>query len=115
MYWQYDNPISGGRAACPWDFDTSRYLGVKFVDTKGSLHYGWVRVSVSSPLTIVGYAYETIPNKPITTGVAHGNVDDARMFEPMAPTSPTAVSLGWLALGASGLAVWRRPEEEQAA
>jgi hypothetical protein len=32
----------------------------------------------------------------------------------IAPTSAEPAMLGWLALGAPGLAVWRKPEQEQA-
>jgi hypothetical protein len=111
MFWQHDSPISGGDSACPWNFEGTRYLGVKFIDTKGNLHYGWVRValgfSTEATLTITGYAYETVPNKPITTGVTRG--EDAEML------APAPASLGWLAVGAPGLAIWRRPEEQLAA
>ncbi|MFZ0321584.1 MAG: hypothetical protein WAL56_20840 [Candidatus Sulfotelmatobacter sp.] len=115
MYWLYENPISGANTACPWNSESPRYLGVKFVDTKGNLHYGWVRVSISGGVTITGYAYETTPNKIITTGVTTGAADDARLMEPtdsLAPGSAPA-SLGMLALGAPGLVAWRRLEEEQ--
>jgi hypothetical protein len=107
MYWRYENPISGANTACPWNSESPRYLGVKFVDTKGNLHYGWVRVSISGGVTITGYAYETVPNKIITTGVTTGAADDARLMEPtdsLAPGSAPA-SLGMLALGARGW--WR--------
>lgn len=123
MYWIYENPISGGvETACAWKFDSSRYLGVKFVDAEGSLHYAWVRVSLaystSATVTITGYAYETVPNKLITTGVTQGAADDANMVVPentFEPSSPLPARLGFLALGAPGLAAWRRPEEEQSA
>jgi hypothetical protein len=70
-----------------------RYLGLKFY-IKGKAHYGWARLTakrqVGNPsfaLTLTGYAYETIPNKPITTGKTHGEEDG---------------TLGRLAQGASG-------------
>jgi hypothetical protein len=124
MYWDYENPISGGDFyACPWNFAGARYLGVKFVDTKGNLHYGWVRVSRSytssgETATITGYAYETVPNKVITTGVAQGPTGEAKMLLPedmFAPSSAASANLGLLALGAPGLEVWRKPEEHLAA
>ncbi len=118
MYWVYENPISGGVfTACRWNSEATRYLGVKFVDTKGNLHYGWVRVAIGysagETVTITGYAYETVPNKGITTGVTHGAVEDASMVAPesmFTPTSAAPASLGLLALGSSGLEIWRRPE-----
>jgi hypothetical protein len=51
------------------------YLGLKFV-IKGKWHYGWARVSVSTyerlDAALTGYAYETIPNKPIIAGKTKG-------------------------------------------
>lgn len=47
---------------------TNRYLGLEF-KVNGNVHYGWVRLNFpfSKGATITGYAYETIPNKPIIT------------------------------------------------
>jgi hypothetical protein len=90
------------------------YLPVKFTDSEGKIHFGWVRIDVSRVpnATITGYAYETIPNKPITAGVTHGPVsEDAKLVDPMIDSDvPKAASLGMLALGAPSLAVWRRQE-----
>ena len=72
---------------------TNRYLGIRF-ETHSKIHYGWARCSVYPsktlpyPLIMTGYAYETIPNKPIIAGKTHGR-DEA--------------TLGRLAQGASGL------------
>jgi hypothetical protein len=53
-----------------------RYLGLKFV-VDGEVHYGWARLSVTLGHqrqmddvvgTLTGYAYETVPDKPITAG-----------------------------------------------
>jgi hypothetical protein len=60
-----------------WINVKNRYLGIRF-KIKGEIHYGWARltVQVQRPLTITailtGYAYETIPNKPIITGKTKG-------------------------------------------
>jgi hypothetical protein len=60
-----------------WINVRDRYLGVKF-KIKGETHYGWARLSVhiQLPITITtiltGYAYETIPNKPIISGKTKG-------------------------------------------
>ena len=93
----------------------NRYLGVKFL-IDGETHYGWVRMTVSTSMgggmnaTIDSYAYETDPDTPIC----------AREVQPCpAPPGDDATpeetgqnvggpSLGMLALGADGLALWRR-------
>jgi hypothetical protein len=56
-----------------------RYLGLRF-KIKGRMHYGWARLNVKvvrpphAAITAVltGYAYETIPNKPIFAGETKG-------------------------------------------
>jgi len=91
------------------------YLAVKFTDTEGALHYGWVRIKITGHVqaTITGYAYESTPNKPITAGVTHGASSEESMLQPMlSPGAPSAASLGMLALGAPSLAVWRKQEGE---
>jgi hypothetical protein len=59
---------------------SDRYLGLKFV-IQGEVHYGWARLSVTVAHerqygdvsgTLTGYAYETIPDKPIVTGHTTG-------------------------------------------
>lgn len=72
-----------------------RYLGLKFT-IKGQIHYGWARISTpihwfkgASFATLTGYAYETIPNKPIVAGRTKG--PDVITLEPG--------SLGALAAG----------------
>jgi hypothetical protein len=89
-----------------WKNVTNRYLGLKFV-IRGKIHYGWARLSVSVPshsqinAILTGYAYETIPNKPIITGKTHGK-DVITLQDP---------SLGHLAAGASGMKAWRHEEQ----
>lgn len=63
---------SGG----PWRQATRLYLGLKFV-IQGQIHYGWARLNVTATNdgvygAINGYAYETIPNKPIASGAGGG-------------------------------------------
>ena len=75
----------------------NRYLGLKFF-IHGKAHYGWARLSLQIitkqgiggriNATLTGYAYETIPNKPIIAGKTHGK-DEA--------------TLGRLAQGVSGI------------
>jgi hypothetical protein len=75
----------------------NRYLGLKFI-IKGKVHYGWARMTVTvgkHPVlgdvqgTLTGYAYETIPRKPIIAGQTKGS--DVITVQP--------TSLGRLALG----------------
>ncbi len=75
----------------------NRYLGFEF-KISGQTRYGWARLSVKvipRNLTayLTGYAYETIPNKPIIAGKTTG--PDVITLEPG--------SLGALAAGASRL------------
>jgi hypothetical protein len=64
----------------------NRYLGVKFL-INGQSHFGWVRLTVKSDkllsisATITGYAYETVPNKPIFAGTAAGTAGKSSAAE----------------------------------
>jgi len=74
---------------------SGKYLGVRF-DISGNTHYGWIQVNVPggtfpTSATITGYAYEDIADKQITAGAI-----------------PEPGSLALLALGAAGLAAWRK-------
>ncbi|MFZ0321579.1 MAG: hypothetical protein WAL56_20815 [Candidatus Sulfotelmatobacter sp.] len=94
---------TSGYITGPWGEVKNRYLGFAFV-IDGKEHFGWARLSTNifafdSTTDILGYAYETIPNKPIVAG------DEGQSEE-----TSTAPSLGALALGNSGLAVWRTKE-----
>ncbi len=73
---------------------------------------------------LTGYAYETTPNKPIITGKTKGP-DNASMKDPndigpgASVTRPTPdqrqpCTLGMLAFGAQGVALWRRKQNESA-
>jgi hypothetical protein len=101
-----------------WANVKNRYIGVTFA-VHGKTHYGWARLSVKlsrRPFKVTailtGYAYETIPNKPIIAGKTKGR-DEVGFEDPNAtlnlnmPTRETA-GLGLLALGAPGLWIWRR-------
>jgi len=74
-----------------WFKKNHAYLGLEFF-IKGQAHFGWARLKVVGELDIkakmTGYAYETIPNKPIRAGQTHGNDE---------------VTLGRLAQGVSGV------------
>jgi hypothetical protein len=99
----------------PWSTATGGYLGFKFL-IKGKVHYGWARLTgfrlQFGSWFLEGYAYETIPNKPIKAGATKGNGDeridgpDALLVAP----APKPATLGALATGASGLSSWRQKE-----
>jgi hypothetical protein len=115
----------------PWVNVTNRCLGLKF-KINGKTHYGWARLSVQMPgnflmnATLTGYAYETIPGKSIKAGQTFDilpptpdslSPDDpgpgASLTNPI-PDNSQPASLGLLALGAPGLAIWRREESVDA-
>jgi hypothetical protein len=107
-FFQYSHSSFTG----PWAGVTNRYLGFKFL-IDGQVHYGWARVSVPDiyDVVVTGYAYETIPNKPIIEGHTFGP-QSAAIAAPLdlaAPPSQPA-SLGLLARGADTLAIWRRED-----
>jgi hypothetical protein len=96
---------------------SNRYLGFRF-KIAGKVHYGWARLSTAVgqhkrgeiTATLTGYAYETIPNKPIITGKTKGPYDsdaEAGNASLIAPRLPPA-TLGMLTLGAPALSIWRR-------
>jgi len=89
----------------------NHYVGLKLV-IKGEAHFGWARLNVTTKYPIVatltGYAYETVANKPIVTGKTKGADLDGQVSQHMSHAALRNVSLGQLARGASGLAVWRR-------
>jgi hypothetical protein len=79
----------------------NRYVGLK-LEIRGKAHFGWARLSVAIQpsqvtATLTGYAYETIPNKPIIAGKTKG--PDVTTVSP--------ASLGHLAAGASAIPSWR--------
>jgi hypothetical protein len=113
---QSDYEVSGGN----WANVNNRYLGLKFW-IKGKVHYAWARLSVKCQLTgitalLTGYAYETIANKPIIAGQIHG-ADDYGQLAPASLKMPAEkpATLGWLALGAPGLSIWKRGDRPEAA
>jgi hypothetical protein len=96
----------------PWVNVTNRYLGVQF-QISGKTHYGWVRMTTGSGGPVItGYAYELTPN----TAIKDGAVTSPAKVSSLAPddfTSPSSQtrSLGVLARGAEGVAIWRREKE----
>jgi hypothetical protein len=99
-------------SAGAWGNGAKGYLGIKF-QINGQTHYGWARLSIGRlPATLTGYAYETIPNKPIIAGKRSEASESAavRPDEVLAP-GKTQASLAMLARGADSIAIWRREEE----
>jgi len=102
-------PPSTNRYRGPWENGgkgvKNRYLGLKF-EIRGKTHYGWARLNFPSPrlATLTGYAYETIPNKPIVTGETKG--PDVIEIQ--------SSSLGDLAAGASAIPAWRSEKQQRA-
>lgn len=92
------------------------YLGLKF-KINGRFHFGWARITITTTsndftATLTGYAYETIAGKAIAAGQIEGPESqsiDAPNATLTAP-APQPATLGLLAIGASGLFIWRREE-----
>ena len=102
-YWYDGGTSCKGR----WYGIVDGYVGLKFrID--GKVHYGWARLSVEAQggglesVTLTGYAYETIPGKPIIAGKTKGP-DVITLQDP---------NLGHLARGASAISSWRAEESQ---
>jgi hypothetical protein len=97
----------GGFYLGPWADVRDHYLGFAFV-IDGQIHFGWARLSMKYFTCfgciewIEGYAYETIPGKPIIAG------DTGQSTQ----SSAQPATLGALAAGAPALSLWRKQEEE---
>ncbi len=80
----------------------SQFLGIEF-NQGGADHFGWARVGIlttkngvgSRGSEVTGFAYETNPNQ----GIAAGQTTEA---------TPEPATVGLLAVGGAGIAVWRR-------
>jgi hypothetical protein len=104
-----------------WGVGTSKYLGVRFL-IKGATHYGWIRLTIMRSIifdgafrvsgTITEFAYETVANKKIGAGATTASDDTATSGPVHSNGSSNGASLGMLALGSDGLALWRRPRPE---
>jgi hypothetical protein len=117
-----------------WANVANQYLGLRF-QIDGEVHFGWARLSVKfhggTPAErtweahLTGYAYETVPGKAIiagqTSGVSNDNksgpeavgrsvVIPGSARRRRAPAPLQIAPLGTLALGASGIALWRRED-----
>jgi hypothetical protein len=94
----------------PWGKPgAGQYLGLKFT-INGEVHYGWARLTVTAigqfiSATLTGYAYETVADAPIVTGMT-SDIAEETTIRPMKPELEPA-SLGRLAQGATGIRAWR--------
>jgi len=91
--------LNGHEAKGFWlNVKSPRFLGVKFLISRET-HFGWIRIlsSTADQATISGYAYETVPNKPVIAGVCKDQVTAPDAMMELAPGS-----LGRLAAGAAG-------------
>lgn len=87
----------------------NRFLGLQFM-IKGHKRFGWARLSVSAApyqVLLTGFAYETMPNKPIIAGKTKGPEEVSAI---PARSNAQPASLGVLAKGSCGLSIWRRKE-----
>lgn len=89
---------------------SNRYLGLKF-KINGEVHYGWARLDAwAGGALLTGYAYETIPNQGLNAGQEQETEKSVEQPDPAALTHPAQkpATLGALAGGSRGLAMWRR-------
>jgi hypothetical protein len=116
-----ENPGGQGMVG-NWKDVQDRYLGIRF-QINGETHYGWARFTthvnfgprISILAELNGYAYETVPDRPIFT-VRRSDAPDAAgaglgaaAFGAEKPASDREfATLGLLALGAPGIPFWRR-------
>jgi hypothetical protein len=89
-----------------------RFVGLKF-KIDGQTHFGWVRITLDivringlKGATITAYAYETIPDKKIVVGSTTESATASA-------DASSRASLGMLAAGADGQAIWKSEPEEQ--
>jgi hypothetical protein len=104
---------SPGSVACPWQGrgNLGGFLALKFV-AGGNTYFGWARIALNTTVpTITGYAYEDTPGASIKSGAMGGPEEKSDASQTPALPAPQPATLGALARGASGLALWRRPEE----
>jgi hypothetical protein len=64
----------------------------------GKTHFGWARFTIKAQArgvvaTLTGYAYETVPNKPIIAGKTKGSDDNRIVEEPNASLAAPASNL----------------------
>ena len=106
-----DDPImatssvsANGNAAQSGQFidKTNKFLGLR-LSLDGNTYYGWARVDVKTAgaalyVELLDYAYQNTPNMPILAGQG---------------IQKTEGTLGALAFGADGIALWRKPSDSK--
>jgi len=112
----------GGKASYfdEWANVSNRYLGFQF-QISGQTYYGWARLTVKFhpglpedrtwEAHLTGYAYQTGADVPIIAGQTQDGAEVEGAQEGATPGAPA--SLGKLALGANGVALWRRGESDR--
>jgi hypothetical protein len=115
-----ETQISASTVFGPFANTTGRFLGLKFT-INGKTRYGWARfgrvtASAASGPTVTavltGFAFETIPGKPIVAGKTKGSDEEQLNSTSLGAPTPESPTLGLLALGAPALSVWRRKEQD---
>jgi hypothetical protein len=93
-----------------------RCLGLKF-QINGEPHFGWARLKIAiinneMQAYITGYAYETVANQSLTAGQTKEAEETSLDAKPAGvnASTPEPRILGALALGSTGLSIWRRKE-----
>jgi hypothetical protein len=108
------------RSSGQWKQTTRGFLGLKFI-IQGQVHFGWARLSVSATTrgmygAISGYAYETEPNTPITTGQENSAAKKKSQKRKNSHVSPAASTLtespGSLGMLAGGAPVLMKRRDE---
>jgi hypothetical protein len=100
-----------GTANCQWQGKANKggFLALTFV-VGSNTYFGWARITLGTVPTLTGYAYEDAPNQSIKAGQISGPGEKSDASQAPA-LDPQPATLGALAKGASGLAIWRRPED----
>jgi hypothetical protein len=108
----FDCSVNSGGTTCEghWANATIGYLGLKF-HIKGEHLFGWARLQkLNNQWVLTGYAYQTVPKKPIVTGKTKGAdaSDRAELTsEVVAMPARRPASLALLAMGSPALSLWR--------
>ncbi len=115
----FESKFSGGPTSYggPWAPDgqtvKNHFLGFKFL-INGQVHFGWARMTVQIRkaettgvhAVLTGYAYETVADRPITTGKTSSTTEGSQIDL----QTRGVATVGVLALGTPGLAIWRRED-----
>jgi len=96
----------------PWANANNLFLGLE-VTLNGQKHFGWARIFFPSfnHATLLSYAYETVPGKPIATAMTADSETSVRSLPNVASPWQNNPSLGVLARGAAAIELWRRDEQ----